>query len=218
MDKLPAIIPARGGSGRITRKNLATIGGVPLVVKSIRVARAAKSVSDIWVMTEDAEITEIAISEGAKHMPDPNFPHPDGLRLITLAQHAMDTLKVNKVVMLQCTSPFTAPEDIDECVQLLEEERYDCVFTVAKLDKPIHLESEGRVERDKPRDVVTGGVYVLTRHALMYPDQYQGRYAVVRIPMERAWEIDTPWDLAVAKSIAKLNHKSPSGLSVMEVK
>ena len=77
--KITAIIPARGGSKRLPRKNIFPIWGKPLLSWSIQAAQKSKLITDVWVTTEDKEIASIAARSGASiHKRNPNFAfrHP----------------------------------------------------------------------------------------------------------------------------------------------
>lgn len=138
-----AVIPARGGSKGIKRKNLVEIAGAPLVAHSIRHARAARRVDRVIVSTEDEEIADVARREGAEvpfmrpmelaldHVLDwPVFEH-------VLARLAADEgYRPELVVHLRPTSPHREPHWIDECVALLESHPdADSVRSVSKVDQ-----------------------------------------------------------------------------------
>ena len=121
-----AIIPARGGSKSIPRKNLADIGGKPLIAHSIAHAATARSVNRTIVSTEDAEIAEIARAYGAE-VP---FLRPIELAGDTVLdhpvfEHALKALDATEgyrpdiVVHLRPTAPLRRPGWIDDAVDLL---------------------------------------------------------------------------------------------------
>lgn len=120
-----AIIPARGGSKGIRRKNLVDFRGKPLVVHSIEHALTAASVTRVMVSTEDDEIAEVARAAGAEvpfarptelaedHVLDwPVFEH-------VLAEYEASDFRPDVVVHLRPTAPHREPAWIDECVALL---------------------------------------------------------------------------------------------------
>jgi N-acylneuraminate cytidylyltransferase len=123
-----ALIPARGGSKGIPRKNLRTVGGRPLVVRSIEHARASRRITRVVVSTDDTEIAEVAREAGAE-VP---FLRPAELaddRALDLPvfQHALRWLaqaegyRPDLVVHLRPTSPFRDAALIDAAVDLLRE-------------------------------------------------------------------------------------------------
>jgi len=133
-----AIIPARGGSKSIPRKNIKTFAGYPLIAFSIMAGLAAESVSRVVVSTDDDEIAEIAMEFGAE-IP---FLRPEELSRddtpdLPVFQHALDWLQINEeyqpqmVVQLRPTSPFRRKEHINQAVwRLLERPEADSIRTV----------------------------------------------------------------------------------------
>ena len=123
-----AIIPARGGSKSIPRKNIRTFAGYPLIAYSIAAGLEAESISRVIVSTDDEEIAEIAKNYGAE-IP---FIRPEGLSRddtpdLPVFQHALEWLKSNEnyqpqiVVQLRPTSPFRRKEHINQAVWCLVE-------------------------------------------------------------------------------------------------
>jgi N-acylneuraminate cytidylyltransferase len=133
-----AIIPARGGSKSIPRKNIKTFAGYPLIAFSVRAGLAAESVSRVIVSTDDDEIAEIGREFGAE-IP---FLRPEELSRddtpdLPVFQHALDWLRINEeyqpqmVVQLRPTSPFRRKEHINQAVwRLLERPEADSIRTV----------------------------------------------------------------------------------------
>src|SRR5690606_38380639 len=118
MPEVLALIPARGGSKSLPRKNVLPLGGIPLIAHTIRAAQAAKCVSRVAVSTEDSEIAEIARQYGADVVKRPMELATDDSTSESALLHSLDYLEANEgylpdiLCFLQCTSPFTAPEDI----------------------------------------------------------------------------------------------------------
>ena len=133
-----AIIPARGGSKSIPRKNIKIFAGYPLIAFSVRAGLAAESVSRVIVSTDDDEIAEIGREFGA----DIPFLRPEELSRddtpdLPVFQHALDWLRINEeyqpqmVVQLRPTSPFRRKEHINQAVwRLLERPEADSIRTV----------------------------------------------------------------------------------------
>ena len=120
------IIPARGGSNRLKRKNILPLNGQPLISYTIQAAQKASKLTDFLVSTEDDEIREVALQYGA---PVP-FVRPaelatDTVRNIDVIIHALEFLE-NKhgkpydiILLLQPTSPIRDPDHIDLAIDLL---------------------------------------------------------------------------------------------------
>lgn len=131
------LIPARGGSKGVPGKNIRLLGGVPLIVHSIRAAlEAASPGEEVVVSTDSEEIARIARGAGAS-VP---FMRPADLATDTAPSrdvilHAADTLStedhpVDTVVLLQPTSPFRNPDDIRRAIDLFRQEKPDMVASV----------------------------------------------------------------------------------------
>ncbi len=126
-----AIIPARGGSKGIPRKNIVPVAGKPLVAWSIEAARRASTVQRVFVSTDNGEIAEIAKQWGAEIIGRPVELSGDTASSESALIHALDVLKNEQDYMpdilafLQCTSPLTLPEDIDGTIETLIAEQAD---------------------------------------------------------------------------------------------
>jgi CMP-N-acetylneuraminic acid synthetase len=139
------IIPARGGSKRIHRKNLKPLGGLPLVVHSIRAALAATELDRLIVSTDDQEIAELCRQHGAE-VP---FLRPSEFAVDTapdlpVFQHALGWLAEQEgyrpefVIHLRPTQPFRPPGMIDRVIGLLRQKEVDCVKSVTPVAQHPH--------------------------------------------------------------------------------
>lgn len=134
-----AIIPARGGSKSIPRKNLKTLGGKPLIAWAIECALKSRA-TRVLVSTDDQEIADVAKQYGA-NVP---FLRPaelggDTTGMEPVLKHAVDWLKQNEnynpegVMLLQTTTPLREPRHINEAIKIFEEKYQDndCVISVS---------------------------------------------------------------------------------------
>ncbi len=121
--KAIAIIPARGGSKRLPRKNLRPLCGVPLIAWSIRAAREAKLLSEVYVSTDDLEIATEAQRYGAEVVMRPPEISGDDARIEDALRHVLRSGIVlpDVVVTLQPTSPVRAEGLIDRCIIALRD-------------------------------------------------------------------------------------------------
>lgn len=131
--KFAAIIPARGGSKRVPRKNLALVGGRPLVAIAIDCARAAGLVP--YVSTEDTEIAQVAAANGAIVVARPVTLAGDHATTESAIGHWLATLPADErptigFVLLQATSPLRPAARVAEAVSLLERGGYHAVHSV----------------------------------------------------------------------------------------
>jgi YrbI family 3-deoxy-D-manno-octulosonate 8-phosphate phosphatase len=173
-----AVIPARGGSKGVPAKNLATVGGVPLVVRAVRECLAARTVTHTVVSTDDEAIAEAARGAGAEVVRRPGDIAGDTATSEAAVLHAMDVhaerhgRAADVVLLVQCTSPFLTREDVDGVASAVAGGGADSALTVA----PFH----GFVWRDgdsgdtgTPGDTAGGGFGV--NHDKAYRPRRQDR-------------------------------------------
>lgn len=129
MKKALAIIPARGGSKGILRKNLQMVGGIPLVQRTIESAQKCRQISRVVVSTDDDEIETVARECKAIAIRRPPILSGDTASSEDALLHAIEVMEKQgpleeKMAFLQCTSPFTRSEDIDMVINALD--LYEC--------------------------------------------------------------------------------------------
>ncbi|MEU6364637.1 N-acylneuraminate cytidylyltransferase [Streptomyces sp. NPDC046931] len=193
-----AVIPARGGSKGVPAKNLAPVGGVPLVARAVRECLAARLVTDVVVSTDDQAIAAAAREAGAEVVLRPAAIAGDTATSEDAVLHAMDAHEalhgspVEVVLLVQCTSPFLVREDVDGVVAAVVENGADTALTVA----PFH----GFIWRDaadEPAPVIgsqrTGEVGGATRVA--NATATDGGYGVNHDKSFRPRRQDRPQDL-----------------------
>jgi len=213
-----AIILARGGSKGIPRKNVLPVAGKPLLAWTVEAARAAERVDRVIVSTDDAEIAEVAQRFGSEVVERPAELSGDAASSESALLHVLDHLqsregyKPQRLAFLQCTSPLTAPEDIDGTLNALDGEQADSALAVV----PFHYflwkrqgdGSEGinhdrfvrqlRQERE-PQYLEAGAVYAMRTEGFRQSrHRFFGKTALYEMPPERRWEIDDPVDLEIA--------------------
>ncbi|MDQ0788778.1 N-acylneuraminate cytidylyltransferase [Streptomyces sp. B3I8] len=137
MRRVLAVIPARGGSKGVPAKNLAPVGGVPLVARAVRECRASRLVTDVVVSTDDHAIAAVAREAGAEVVLRPAAIAGDTATSEAAVRHAMDAHEalhgapVDVVLLVQCTSPFLVREDIDGVAGAVVGKGADTAVTVA---------------------------------------------------------------------------------------
>ena len=128
-----AIIPARGGSKGIHRKNLQEIGGVPLIQRTIEAAKKSIYISRVAVSTDDAEIEAAALRSNAIVINRPEGISNDTAKSEDALIHTIKKLREQgqveeNIAFLQCTSPFTTSEDIDLVIAALDNKNVNSSF------------------------------------------------------------------------------------------
>ncbi|EFE67501.1 transferase [Streptomyces viridosporus ATCC 14672] len=150
-----AVIPARGGSKGVPAKNLAPVGGVPLVARAVRACRAARYVTDVVVSTDDQAIAAVARQAGAEVVLRPAAIAGDTATSEAAVLHALEAHEalhgapVDVVLLVQCTSPFLLGEDVDGVAGAVVDRGADTAVTVA----PFH----GFLWRDASAEAADAG-------------------------------------------------------------
>lgn len=224
MSEVVAIIPARGGSTGVVRKNLRRVGGIPLVGRAVDAARRCPAIDRVVVTTDDADIAAVAEEWGAEVVVRPAELSGDTASSESALLHALDVLEERKVdvgvvAFLQATSPFIDVTALAEAVQLVRSRRRDSVFsavetygflwarTAACAAEAVGHDAEKRPRRQDraPHYLETGGFYVL-RAAGFRAAQHRffGSVGIAEVDERTAIEIDTEKELAIARAIAPL--------------
>ncbi len=131
--RVVAIIPARGGSKGVPRKNLRRVGGVPLIERAVRTASETDGIDLVVVSTDDDEIAAVSEAAGARVVRRPADISGDTASSESAILHALDVLEgegepAEVVAFLQATSPFIAQDALSGAVREVRERRADSVF------------------------------------------------------------------------------------------
>ncbi|MBN9106471.1 MAG: acylneuraminate cytidylyltransferase [Propionibacteriaceae bacterium] len=220
MTAVLAVIPARGGSKGVPGKNVARIGGVPLVARAVGAALAAGRIGEVAVSTDDEAIAAAAIEAGAVVIPRPAELAGDGASSESALLHALDHRAdpdgVDIVVMIQATSPFVTAAELDALVEAIEDGA-DSAFTAAPFhgfvwrNAPdaagVNHDPSGRPRRQdrEPEWLETGAAYAMRTPGFRTAGhRFFGRIVAVPTDPARVLEIDEPADLERARALAHL--------------
>jgi len=130
-----AIIPARGGSKRLPRKNILSLCGKPLIAYSIEAGLKSRYIDKVVVSSDDDEILKIAQKFGAKTIKRSPLLANDTSTTFDAVKHTIDNLeKYNYIVLLQATSPLRTHKHINEAIELLEEKNANAVVSVCQME------------------------------------------------------------------------------------
>ena len=127
--KFLAIIPARGGSKGIPKKNIKMIAGKPLIAWTIEAAKSSKLLDAFVVSTEDPEIKKISQQFGATVIDRPAELATDEATTISALQHVLTKVDAENIVLLQPTSPVKDKDLIDSCIKRFIETGADNLAT-----------------------------------------------------------------------------------------
>lgn len=133
--KFLAIVPARGGSKRLPRKNILDLAGKPLIAWSIEAGLKSRYIDDVVVTSDDDEILDIAQSFEARIIKRPDELAHDTATTFDAINHAIaNSPHYDYIVLLQPTSPLRNAEHIDEAIELLLEKKADAIVSVCEMD------------------------------------------------------------------------------------
>lgn len=220
------VIPARGESRGIPRKNIKLMAGKPLIAYCIEQAQQSKYITAIYVSTEDHEVASVAQHFGAPVIMQPRETATDRSLSESALLHFAQKVDFEVLVFFQCTSPFTLAQDIDGAVSKFFEGKYDSLLSVCDDHGGFlcggfvwdeHAQSVNYDYRHRPRRQdrppfyrENGAIYIMTKAGLLaHQNRLYGKIGLYVMPRERSFEIDSPADWEWAERILRIrSHKS----------
>lgn len=233
--KVLAIIPARGGSKSIPKKNIVKINRKPLIGYTIEACLESKTIDKLVVATDCPKIAKVADRYGklsmdrSEHVSTDEASSESVLTEIIMTLDVFNQEKFDIVVLIQCTSPLTTTQDIDNCIQLMIDDRnLNSAFTVCEFDhflwkretvvvpentKPVGIGHDHSLPRQrrqdkKPTYLETGAVYCMrVKPFLELEHRFIEPIEMSIMSKDRCFEIDEPLDLEMAKVLLKRNNR-----------
>jgi N-acylneuraminate cytidylyltransferase len=218
-----AIIPARGGSRGIPRKNVVDFCGRPLVAWSVLQALSASRISGTYVSSDSREILDVAVAFGAKPIERPASLAGDRASSESAWRHALDEIEatdgpVDLIVGMQPTSPVREASDLDAALEQFEREDCDSMLSCCELadfflwanpgDGPRGINHD--YQHRKLRQVIdthyleNGSFYIFKPKLLRDTDnRLGGRIGLFVMPKYKSWQIDDVSDLALLGAIMR---------------
>ena len=220
-----ALICARAGSKGIPNKNIKLLGGKPLIVRAINQAKELKEINRVIVSTDSKEIANLAIDAGAE-VP---FMRPielakDNTPEWLVWRHALENIKKKDgnfpdiLIVIPVTAPLRTVVDLKNCLIEYQKGNADIIITVTdshrnpyfnmvKVDEEgvasLVISSEKNIIRrqDTPNiyDMTTVAYVTAPKFVLEKDNLFSGKVRHVHVPIERALDIDTPFDLKIAE-------------------
>lgn len=219
--KVAAVIVGRGGSKGLPGKNLADLGGKPLIAWSVAAAMVSAYVDMVAVSSDDDGILDAARKSGCEHaIRRPDDLATDVASVHDALVHALNALNWSDgyVVLLQATSPLRTAGDIDACIEACVEADAPSAVTVAAVSKPPQwmfrindvqtlsplIENDGLYRRQDTEQVyaLNGAVYVAHTEWYRRNRNFICEETVATImPAERSVDVDTEMDLTLARAL-----------------
>ena len=222
-----AFIFARGGSKGIPKKNLSLLGGIPLLVHSIRAAQSNIHIDQIFVSSDCSEILDVGQSEGAIPILRPQHLANDSSPELYAWKHAVAYViatygAFDRFISLPCTAPLRSQIDINNALTAFTP-AFDLVMTMTKSARSPwfnmvikddlgcirKLNNQPSIIRrqDSPTtfDLTTVAYVTSPGYILNCQSLWDGQVFAVEVPQERSMDIDTPFDLKLAQLIYDSN-------------
>lgn len=216
------IIPARGGSKGLPRKNVLPLCGRPLLAWTVLAALEACGNENVFVTTDDAEIASVAIRFGAKVVDRPAEIAGDTASSEDALIHALETIARSRtlpehLLFLQCTSPLTHSDDILAVMELVQQQGADTAFSATSSHRflwsphasgasGINHDSAVRLRRQdrEPEFMENGAIYAMKIEGfLQRKHRFFGKTLIHPMPEHRSWEIDSPTDFKIAEVLLR---------------
>ena len=216
-----SIIPARGGSKGIPRKNIKLLNGKPLISYSIDASNSCSLIDETYVSTEDAEISEISKGNNAEVIERPDELASDDSSSIDVILHVLDYLEnrgelPDLFVLLQPTSPLRTSEDIEASINSFLESDCDSLVSVCELDHRsllnFSLEDGFLVQNNneslfnsRRQDIPThyslnGAIYITTPEFIRKNKSFYSDKTIPHVmSKEKSIDIDTSFDFKLAE-------------------
>lgn len=219
------IIPARGGSKGIPKKNIIDFCGKPLVAWSILQAKNSKGINSVFVSSDSREILAVAHNYGAIPIKRPNEISGDTASSESTIEHAIKVMDIQPdiIVMLQPTSPLRKPDDLSKAINQFRDDKVDSLFSGSVLEDFLIWEkdgkgkfnsfnydyrSRGRRQDRHPQFVENGSFYMFKSEIVKKGNRLGGKIGVYLMDFWQSFEIDNPEDLELVKILfnLKLEH------------
>lgn len=218
-----SIIPARGGSKGIKKKNLYPVLGKPLLYWTIKSSIESKKIISTWVTSDDDDILSFAKNLGAKTIKRPKYLSKDFSSSESAWLHAINQISkkisFNYIVGLQATSPIRKKNELDNAIDYFENQNSDSMFSGCLVTdhllwlknknnfmQSINYKGGGRQPRQKLMDkyLENGSIYIFNREKfLKFKKRMFGNISVYEMPNFRSLQIDEYSDIKFCEAVMK---------------
>ena len=216
--KILCIIPARGGSKGIPKKNIINFANKSLIGHSITQALKSNYITDVVVSSDCDEIIKISESYGAKTIKRPDNLSTDEATSESALLHTIKSLdnEYDYIVFLQATSPLRTTQDIDNCIKTTIEGEYDSVFSASILEDMLIWKSDGnnlisvnydyknrkRRQDSETQYVENGSIYIFKKEGFINNNnRLFGKIGLSLMESWKMFEIDSMEDLELCEII-----------------
>jgi CMP-N,N'-diacetyllegionaminic acid synthase len=214
--KIVCIIPARGGSKGIPKKNIINFANKSLIGHSIKQALESKLIDEVYVSSDCDEILQISKNYGSKIIKRPEQLSTDTSSSESALLHAIENIDCDYVVFLQATSPIRTTQDIDKCIMTLIKGGLDSVFSASILEDMLIWKTNGenlesvnydyknrkRRQDSEKQFVENGSIYVFKKEGFItHKNRLFGKIGLSLMESWKMFEIDSMEDLELCEII-----------------
>ncbi len=216
MPKTIALIPLRGGSKGIPKKNVKQIAGKPLCAWVLESATESKLIDEVYVSTDSNEIAQIvkALNLGVKVLMRPSELATDEATTESVILHFAEQTKFEVLVTIQATSPLLRAKHLDEALRIFFESKFHSMLSAVRVKRffwgddgvPINYNPLARPRRqDFAGSLIENGAFYITHISVLneYQCRLGGDIGIYEMPEETLLEIDEPCDWAVVEKLLR---------------
>ena len=212
--KIVSLIPARGGSKSIPKKNLYPLNGKPLISYVIEASKASL-VDETWVSTDCPDIEKFALSLGVNVLKRPARLATDTATTESVLLHFVENVICTDLLLIQPTSPMITFEDINRGIELFKTQEYSSVISVVdgddmliwdkKWHHPMNYDPYNRGRRQERTNtfvIETGGFYIISKENLLKNRcRITNNVGYCYVKKENIFEVDTLEDLEIISKL-----------------
>ncbi len=216
-----SIIPARGGSKGIPKKNIKKFLGIPLINHSIKYSLSSKKITKTFVTTDDPEIKKIAQKAGASIINRPKEIADDNATTESAIKHALSNIDLNPdiIILLQPTSPFRPINSLDNAIDYFINNNFDSLLSISpthnfiwKISDKLALPQYDFLNRPRRQDIKNedinyienGSLYIFTKnHFIKHHNRLGGKIGYIIFDEQFSKEIDSELDFTILEQINK---------------
>jgi len=215
--KILAVVPARGGSKGIPRKNIRLLGGEPLIGHTLKTAMSVDMIDDLIVSTDDNEISDVAKKYGAEVLNRPSELAADNSSTESAVIHVLNKMAEDErnydvVLILEPTSPFRSTQTIIKTIKLFESKDVDSVLAVRETKEnignienniflPINPKAPRRRQLRKPMYIESSTIYAArTSFLLKNKSLVSDKWTPILVTDDESIDINIEHDFRIAES------------------
>lgn len=217
--KMLVVIPARGGSKGIPKKNIRLMNGMPLISYAIKVAKESCYCPDVYVSTDSDEIADVSVSFGAKILKRDISLAGDMVTLDPVIYDALIKAEIESkcrydfIITMQPTSPLTSVHTLDGAIKKIIDEKYDTLISVVNKPHLSWTEKNGKIvpayekrlnRQQLPKNLLETGAFVITaRDSITASTRFGANVGIYEVPECESIDIDDSMDWVLTESVMR---------------